>query len=300
MGTNAPSQLLGTLGTLALLLWGTAPAQAITVTATQDPGALVAALLGPGGTGIVVTGVTLLGHTQASFTVPGTTETSSGTYTNASNTYGIGAGVVLSTGAVQHYGDGPNGLEDATTAYLTPTFQLAEATPAQEALLDPITTVGEDTFDHFDVTELIVTFDMQQGFDSVRFNVVFGSEEYPEFVEVGYFDGFGMFLNGTNVAFVASQPVNITHPSMAAIAGTELDGVLAPGNVPLLVFGGPVNPTGNTLRFIIGDRDDPIYDSTVYIAGLRATVPEPAAAGAGLAAVLALAGVGRHTARARG
>ena len=85
MGKNAPSRLLGAL---ALLLWGTAPAQAITVTATQDPGSLVAALLGTGGTGIVVTGVTLLGHTQASFTVPGTTETSSGTYTNASNTYG--------------------------------------------------------------------------------------------------------------------------------------------------------------------------------------------------------------------
>jgi hypothetical protein len=83
-----------------------------------------------------------------------------------------------------------------------------------------------------------------------------------------------MFLNGVNVAFVGGQPVNITHPSMATIGGTELDGVLAPGGNPLLVFGGAVNPTGNTLRFIIGDRDDSILDSTVYISGLRA-VPEP-------------------------
>lgn len=44
---------------------------------------------------------------------------------------------------------------------------------------------------------------------------------------VGYFDGFGMFLNDTNVAFVNGQPVNIQHPSMAAVAGTELAGVLA-------------------------------------------------------------------------
>jgi len=296
MRTKAPSRLLWTL---SLLVCGAVPAQAITVTATQNTGALVAALLGAGGTGIVVTGVTLLGHSQASFITPGATETSSGTFTNAGNTYGIGAGVVLSTGAVQHYDDGANTSEDASTVYFTPTFESAAATPAQEALLDPITTVGEDSFDHFDVTELIVTFDMQQGFDSVRFNVVFGSEEYPEFVEVGYFDGFGMFLNGTNVAFVASRPVNITHPNMAAIGGTELDGVLAPGNVPLLVFGGPVNPTGNTLRFIIGDREDPIYDSTVYIAGLRAVVPEPGAAGAGLAALLALGGLTKRAARDR-
>lgn len=296
MGTNAPSRWLGTL---ALLLCGAVPAQAITVTATQNPGTLIAALLGAGGTGIVVTGVTLLGHSQTSFITPGTTETSSGTYTNASSTYGIGAGVVLSTGAVQHYGDGANTLEDASTVYFTPTFQPAAATPAQEVLLDPITTVGGDSFDHFDVTELIVGFDMQQGFDAVRFNVVFGSEEYPEFVELGYFDGFGMFLNGTNVAFVASQPVNITHPNMAPIAGTELDGVLAPGNVPLLEFGGPVNPTGNTLRFIIGDREDPIYDSTVYIAGLRAAVPEPGAAGTGLAVLLALGSLARRNARDR-
>lgn len=107
--------------------------------------------------------------------------------------------------------------------------------------------------------------------------MVFGSEEYPEYVFDGYFDGFGMFLNGTNVAFVQGLPVNITHPGMGEVGGTELDGVLAPGGSPLLTFGGPVNATGNTLRFIIGDRDDAILDSTVYVSGLRAA-PEPGGA----------------------
>jgi hypothetical protein len=190
----------------------------------------------------------------------------------------LGADVILSG-----YGDGPNRLDDNSTAFYTilpfpVPFPLGiPATPAQEALLDPITTVGTDTFDHFDVTELVINFDMQPGFDSVRFNAVFGSEEYPEFVPVGYFDGFGMFLNGTNVAFVGGQPVNIEHSSMAAIAGTELDGILAPDGNPLLVFGGAVNPAGNSLRFIIGDREDPILDSTVYISSLEGVpqVPVP-------------------------
>lgn len=277
------------------VFWLAPAAQAITVTATQNVTALVDALLGAGGTGIVVTSVSLSGHAQQSFEVPGQNETSSGIYTNAGGTYGIGSGVVLSTGAVEHYGDGPNTADDLSAVYLTPSFGFAAATPAQEALLDPITTVGTDTFDHFDVTELVIHFDMQPGFGNVRFNVVFGSEEYPEYVPIGYFDGFGMFLNGVNVAFVDGRPVNITHPDMAALAGTELDGVLAPGDDPLLVFGGPVHATGNTLRFIIGDREDPILDSTVYISSLQA-VPEPGASAAPLVA-LAVLGAVRRTAR---
>ncbi|MEB2346184.1 MAG: choice-of-anchor L domain-containing protein [Deltaproteobacteria bacterium] len=291
MNEAGSSRALRVLGSLLLgsMLWLSAPALAITVTATQNTTALVNALLGSGSTGIIVTGVTLSGFTQESFETPGTFETSSGTYTNPSGTYGIGAGVVLSTGAVERYGDGANTADDTSGVYFDlVNYGFAEATPAQEALLDPITTVGAETFEHFDVTELLVTFDMQPGQGYVRFNVVFGSEEYPEFTEVGYFDGFGMFLNGTNVAFVASQPVNITHPDMAAIAGTELNGVLAPGGNPLLVFGGPVNPTGNTLRFIIGDRDDSAWDSTVYISGL--TAPEPGSSAA-LAAALGALGV---------
>jgi hypothetical protein len=260
-------------------------AQAIVVTPTQNATTLANALVG-GGTGIVVTSATLLGH-RLDF--GGLVETSSGTFTNGSGTYGIGAGIVLSTGAVENYGDGPNELSDQSGTYLSESFEQAAATPAQELLLDPITTVGQDTFDHFDVTELILTFDMQQGFDAVRFNVVFGSEEFPEYAETGYFDGFGLFLNGTNVAFVAGQPVNITHPDFATIAGTELDGLLAPGGNPLLTFGGAVNPTGNTLRFIIGDREDSILDSTVYISALRGTVPEPGAVGAALVALAMMA-----------
>lgn len=269
---------------LASALGLAAPASAITVTATQNTTALVNALLGAGGTGIIVTGVSLAGHAQDFFGEP---ETSSGTFSNASGTYGIASGIVLSTGAVQHYGDGENSVDDASGMYLDPdTFTPAQATPAQEALLDPITTVGGDSFDHFDVTELVISFDMQPDQQQVRFNVVFGSEEYPEFVNDGYFDGFGMFLNGMNVAFVRSQPVNITHPDMTSLPGTELDGVLAPGGNPLLAFGGPVNPTGNTLRFIIGDREDQILDSTVYISSLRA--PEPGSTETTVAALCAL------------
>ncbi len=280
------------------------PVHGLEITATQDTNTLINALLSGGSTGIVVNGVTLNGHTQTVTYIPDTppgTITSSGTYTNASGTYGIGPGVVLSSGGVNGltipgfgtlvpgYGDGANTVPGNGWPFggsFPPTGDdtAAPATAEQEALLDPITDRPDldppGTYDHFDVTELIIDFDMQPGFDRVAFNVVFGSEEYVEFVDSDYIDGFGMFLNGANVAFVGGLPVNIRHPAMAELTGTELDGILAPGNNPLLNFSGTVNPTGNTLRFIVADTSDGILDTTVYFSSLEGVpeVPVPPAA----------------------
>lgn len=244
---------------LAAALLGAGPAHAIAVTATQNTTSLIDALLAGGNTGIQVTGVTLSGHQDTldfgipEFPVP-VTRTSSGTYSNASGTYGIGAGVVLTTGGLEGasvsgqqviagYGDGPNTLGSNSWAYGA-TFPItdpdqpgAPATAAQDILLDPLTGIDPSTsqpYDHFDATELLIEFDMAQGFDTGSFDVVFGSEAFAEFVGSAFIDAFGLFLNGTNIAFVGGQPVNIDHPDMAALAGTELDGVLAPGGDPVL------------------------------------------------------------------
>jgi hypothetical protein len=283
----------------------------------------VNALLGGANTGIVVTNATLNGHSQqvdVSSIAPGQPAkpmTSSGTYTNASGTYGVGSGVVLSTGGVEGmsvdvqgtpfsivagYSDGPNSSDANSWAFGTTVLEPPSggtpgtpATAAQEALLDPITqnpscAPAPDFCDHFDVTELIITFDMQPGVNHVAFNIVFGSEEWEEFADSQFIDGFGMFLNGVNIAQVAGSPVNIHHPDMkpsldmdgvpipgTEIAGTELDGILAPNGVAVLTFTGAVNPTGNTLRFIVADTSDGILDTTVYFSALQG-VPAPPAA----------------------
>lgn len=281
-------------------------AYAISITASQDANSLVGALLAGANTGIVVTGSSLAGHTTAVTLLgqPLGSFTSSGTYTNASNTYGIGGGVVLSTGGVKGisfmgsevlpgYDDGLNSSGANGIPYGAP-FDPGElpdpnnpplgapASVAQEALLDPITgdTANQIFYDHFDVTELVINFDMQSGFDRVAFKIVFGSEEFPEFVDSDFIDGFGMFLNGINIAQVGGNPVNIKHPDMTGtVTGTELDGILAPGGNPVLTFGGLVNPTGNSLRFIVADTSDGVLDTTVYfsaLAGVGAEVPLPA------------------------
>jgi len=235
-------------------------AQAIVVTATQDTTTLTNAILG---SGITPTSVTLSGNSAFG-------AVSSGVYTNTSGTYGIGDGVVLSSGDAQDYGDGPNNDSGNTTDYFAP------ASVAQEALLDPITGGG---FDHFDVTQLDIVFDADAVTDSIFFNVVFGSDEFDEFVDSNFIDAFGIYLNGVNIAVFNGDPININHPEMAFLSGTELDGILdpaGPGSVMNFSAGITAGSVGNTLTFIIADSGDTSLDSTVYISGFgNVTPPDP-------------------------
>ncbi len=269
------------------------PASAITVTSTTSAATLQASLLGGGPVGIDLGTVSL--SVVSAHTSGGATST--GTYTNASNTYGIGDGIILSTGDVADYSDGPNNEPFNETNY-----GAAATDPDQEDLLDPIT---GGSFNHFDATQLDVSFDMLAGYDQVTFDVVFGSDEYPDFVLDDFLDGFGIYVNGTNVAILDGDPVRTNHPYMRAETGTELNGVLGSTALPtsslVLTFTAAVNPTGNTVTFIIADTADATVDSTAYIAGLggvaaATTVPEPLTMTASL---LALGAVGLALVRRR-
>jgi hypothetical protein len=264
--------LATSLATFLLLVATAHPGHTLMITQETDAAALVAAFT-TGSTSMVVTGVTLSGHSK-------TGATSSGTYTNASGTYGIGNGLVLSTGNVSDYGDGPNNSTRKGTEYGVGAFPIipytTQATLAQQALLTPITGLtGPFAVFHNDVTQLDITFDVLPKRDKVVFDLVFGSEEFPEFTGIVN-DGFGVYLNGVNIALSGGLPINSDHPDMAAITGTELDGILAPGGVPLLRFAALVGEgsTGNTLTFILTDATDAAGDTTVYLANLNA-VPEP-------------------------
>ncbi|TDY03827.1 choice-of-anchor L family PEP-CTERM protein [Thiohalophilus thiocyanatoxydans] len=237
---------------------GVTPAQAILVS-PDAVGASLTTSLTEGSTGLTVVSSTLSGNSSGG-------AVSSGTYTNTSGTYGIGPGIVLSSGDVSDYSDGSNTATGNTTDFGTP------ATGAQEALLDPITGGG---FSHFDVTQLDIDFTSSTG--EVFFDVVFGSEEFDEYVGSTFIDGFGLFLNGTNIASVGGSPVNINHPDMAFLAGTELDGILAPGGDPRLTFSGTGLDTSLThsLSFIVADTSDSILDTTTYIASLGGTTTSP-------------------------
>jgi hypothetical protein len=234
----------------------TVPAHAIEITTTGDADILAAAIAS--GAGLTVTGATL-SHQATNG------EVSTGTYTNAAGTYNnVGAGIVLSTGSVADYNTGPNNSTANETIYAV------AATEEQQDLLFPIS--GQLV--HQDVTQLDITFTSTTG--EVFFNVVWGSEEFPEFQDTVFIDAFGIYLNGTNIAFLAGEPVNVDHPSMQALGGTELDGILAPGGNPIVTFSGTASTTeSNTLTFIVADSGDARLDTTVFISSLAGVAPIP-------------------------
>ncbi len=264
-------------------------AHAIVATVNTNANALAAAA-SAGAVGFTVNSATLSGHADA-------TGASTGTFTNSSGTYKIGGGIMLSTGNVLDYGDGPNTAADRATRYGV------TGTGAQQDILAAIG--GSATY--YDVTQLDINFTTSTG--SVFFNTVFGSEEFPEYVG-DFVDGFGLLIDGVNIAFVGGQPVNIDHSAMAVIGGTELDGVLCPSPAsspypctPRLTFSvsGLSTDRAHTLTFIVGDRGDDDVDTTVYISALGGTepvaVPEPAASallGLGLLGLLAARGSKRR------
>jgi hypothetical protein len=255
----------------AIILAGASAASGqVVVSNNNNVNTLLQRLVG-GNPQITVTNVALSGNSD------GFGGLSTGTYDVVGpNGYDLGrGGIVLSTGNAGDYGTGPNNFDDNQTDF----FDVA--TPEEEALLAPLDGFGSQ---HFDVTRLDITFDVGN-FDNIAFNCVFGSEEWSEFVGLGFTDPYGIYLNGTNIAFAGGLPINIDHPNMQSVPETELDGVLFIGGTARQTYTGAVTPfsQGNTLTFIIADSTDGIYDTTVYIEGL---VPAP-----GAAALLGLAGL---------
>lgn len=155
------------------MLTGNLFAQLTTSTAST-PTALVEDVLV--GSGVAVSNVTYTGSPNAigSFNATGTN-------------LGLTNGIVLTTGTVLNSGgilggDGPHGPNDSGSA----------GTDNGQPGYTPLTTLaGATTYN-----AAILQFDFVPQSDSVRFRYVFGSDEYPEFVDGGFNDAFAFFISG--------------------------------------------------------------------------------------------------------
>jgi hypothetical protein len=238
---------------------------ALVVTDSLTPQALVNNLLG---TGVTASNITYAG-----------TPLSSGTFTGGTGIIGFESGVVLSTGhAVAVVGPNTSGSTSFSNG--------VPGDPQLAAL------AGVPVGQTFDAT--VLEFDFIPKGTQLKFNFVFGSEEYNEFVTSNFNDAFGFFLNGTNVALlpgtntpVSIHNVNLTtnpqfyinnalptdpFPATPPLLNTELDGLTKVLSVTATVNPGVVNH----IKLGITDVGDSAFDSDVFIQAGSFQAPPPA------------------------
>ncbi|MEM7040134.1 MAG: choice-of-anchor L domain-containing protein, partial [Bacteroidota bacterium] len=150
-------------------------------------------------------------------------QNSAGTFDGTNSNIGIGNGLVLSTGAVNDL-NGPNGSGNTS----------GDMSAMGDTDFDALT--GFQTFD-----ACVLEFDAVPSANNIQFNYVFGSEEYPEFVNSNFNDGFAIWISGPgitgnqNVAYLPNSATTVTVDNVNSGNNSQHfvnngDGTVAPQN----------------------------------------------------------------------
>jgi len=173
------------------------------------------------------------------------------------------SGVILSTGKAEditHASGDPNQSEKESTDHHAP----------GDSDLSDIS--GQTTYD---AAVFEATF-VPEG-DTLTMQVTFSSEEYLEWVDKGFNDAVGIWVNGeqaeltvgtgditiNNINDESNENLYIDNPRELDLHNTEMDGFTV-----TLTLKAPVNAgEENTIKIGIADAGDGIYDSNLLIAG---------------------------------
>ena len=210
------------------------------------------------GNGIQVVSATFTGDTLSSGTYSGATTTIAGIVPRDT-------GVILSTGRVTDFTNS-SGSTNTNTATNTGTNTTGVDGNAQMNAVAGVATFDGAIFD--------ASFIPDGDFLTMQF--VFSSEEYPEYVNQGVNDAFGVWVNGTFVPVTITVAGNVSIDTVNQGANTNLYvnntgdafNTEMDGFTYVLSFKAPVN-TGkvNTIRIGIADGGDAVYDSNLMIMG---------------------------------
>jgi putative metal-binding protein len=239
---------LVTCGTALGCLVCVASADALTITPTGDASALASAVTSPSNNAVLITSFSYAGAAVAS-----------GTYSDGP--LGIPNGAILTSGGAALALPPSDGNVSQSNN--------VPGSPLCDALIPG--------FPSRDASTLTITFDLASGFDGISFQSIFGSDEYPIFVGGSFNDVYGVYLNGTQVAFdAAGQPITIN-----GLFFSGGDVVNAPateteynGSTALLTTQAPLagGSTGNVLQIVVCDGGDDAVDSGVFFASLQGCV----------------------------
>jgi hypothetical protein len=162
---------------------------------------------------------------------------------------GIPGGIVLTTGTVKDT-LGNSGISHPSSFFETSSY----GTPGDAQLATLAGTTLSSTRD-----ACVLEFDFKAAGDTVKFNYVFGSEEYPEYACTSFNDVFGFLITGgtyvtpTNIALVPGTTIPVCINSINPGPGT------AGGSLPNCTILGPGSPfssyyvDNSTSSFLIYD-----------------------------------------------
>lgn len=207
------------------------------------------------------------GVSASNITYSGNISNAYGKFTNGGTTnLGLTSGIIMSTGDVAD-APGPNNSGSITTNNNT-------GSDPDLAALIPGFTINDAATIEFDFVPLG---------DTVKFQYVFGSDEYPEFVNSSFNDVFGFFISGPNPA-----GGNYVSQNIAMIPGTTMPVTIDNVNINVNSQYYIDNTTGMTIEYdgmttvltawavvtpcqtyhfkiAIGDAGDSSYDSAVFL-----------------------------------
>jgi hypothetical protein len=237
---------------------------------TNTPAQMASLLLaGNSNISIVPSSVVLKYGTGTVFDVAGSRETASISYYDGSiSQLGISPGLLLTSG------DGAppaTNTEDGYSVQLSPNNTDADLNTAVKAGFPGAGDVEDATVLQFQFT---VTDPNLKG---IQFDLVFASDEYPEFSDSSFVDIGAVFINGVNYALFngkTDQPLSIIDKNL--VAGGFRDN--ASSSIPIeydgvsvkLTIVAPVQAGVNTIKIAVGDTGDQIYDSGLFVSNMRA------------------------------
>ncbi|MDD2837355.1 MAG: choice-of-anchor L domain-containing protein [Sulfuricurvum sp.] len=186
---------------------------------------------------------------------------------------GLQKGLILSTGSatppLSNTQSGYGIAFEETTGTFSYTEQLANVVSTAFAL-DP--EIEDTTAIEFD---FIVSDPNVKG---IKFDLVFASDEFPEYADSPFVDVGAVFINGVNYALFnnsASEPLSILGSNIAAgnfynnengTLAIEYDGVS-----PKLTITAPVVQGLNHFAIAVADTGDQVLDSALLISNLEVT-----------------------------
>jgi gliding motility-associated-like protein len=195
-----------------------------------------------------------------------------GTFNGTNTNIGLNEGVILTTGAISGP-EGPHGPNNK------PNAGIDNGAPGSN-LINLAFGYPQPSFN-----ATTLSFDFIPQGDSVAFRYVFGSEEYKEFVGSEFNDAFGFFISGPNpaggfynnrnLALIpgSATPVAINNVNHLTNSQFYIDNEMPPGLTiqydgftrPMLAWAKVIPCQTYTIRMVVADIADPIYDSGVFL-----------------------------------